>query len=130
MKIKTSEASGAVLDWLVELALGTHWSANGYFIHRYAGCGPNGHFDKNSQWRYSTEWAAAGPIIEREFIEISPAPGNSEWVARIHGPHEKYQYAWVIKHQAYGPTPLIAAMRCFCASKLGDEVEVPDELAA
>lgn len=23
---------------------------------------------------------------------------------------------------------LIAAMRCFCASRLGDEVEVPEEL--
>lgn len=30
--------------------------------------------------------------------------------------------------EGYGPTPLIAAMRCFVASKLGDEVEVPDEL--
>ena len=29
---------------------------------------------------------------------------------------------------AFGPTPLIAAMRCFVASKLGDEVDVPDEL--
>ena len=28
----------------------------------------------------------------------------------------------------YGPTPLIAAMRCYVASKLGDEVEVPVEL--
>jgi hypothetical protein len=28
-----------------------------------------------------------------------------------------------------GPTPLVAAMRCYVASKLGDEVEVPDELA-
>ena len=28
-----------------------------------------------------------------------------------------------------GPTPLIAAMRCYVASKLGDEVEVPDELS-
>ena len=27
-----------------------------------------------------------------------------------------------------GPTPLIAAMRCYVASKLGDEVEVPVEL--
>ena len=27
-----------------------------------------------------------------------------------------------------GPTPLIAAMRYLIASKLGDEVEVPDEL--
>ena len=28
----------------------------------------------------------------------------------------------------FGPTPLIAAMRCYVASKLGDEVEVPEEL--
>jgi len=28
----------------------------------------------------------------------------------------------------YGPTPLIAAMRCFVASKLGEEVDVPQEL--
>ena len=29
---------------------------------------------------------------------------------------------------AYGPTPLIAAMRCYCSFKLGDEVDVPEEL--
>jgi hypothetical protein len=28
----------------------------------------------------------------------------------------------------YGPTPLIAAMRCFVSSRLGDEVEIPKEL--
>jgi len=27
-----------------------------------------------------------------------------------------------------GDTPLIAAMRCYVASKLGDEVDVPEEL--
>jgi hypothetical protein len=27
-----------------------------------------------------------------------------------------------------GPTPLIAAMRCYVASKFGDEVETPEEL--
>jgi hypothetical protein len=37
-------------------------------------------------------------------------------------------------HDQYGPTPLIAAMRCYVASKFGDDlvlfkVEVPDELA-
>ena len=30
----------------------------------------------------------------------------------------------------YGSTPLIAMMRCFVASKLGDEVDVPEELLA
>jgi len=28
----------------------------------------------------------------------------------------------------YGPTPLIAAMRCYVASKMGDEIDVPTEL--
>jgi hypothetical protein len=32
-----------------------------------------------------------------------------------------------IAHE-YGPTPLIAAMRCYVASRLGDEVDVPEEL--
>ena len=27
-----------------------------------------------------------------------------------------------------GPTPLIAAMRCYVASKLGDDVDIPEEL--
>jgi hypothetical protein len=27
-----------------------------------------------------------------------------------------------------GPTPLVAAMRCYVASKLGDTVEIPDDL--
>jgi len=26
----------------------------------------------------------------------------------------------------YGPTPLIAAMRCYVASKMGDEVKLPE----
>ena len=29
---------------------------------------------------------------------------------------------------AYGSTPLIAAMRCYCRAKLGDELEIPEEL--
>ena len=60
------------------------------------------------QWchDYSTNWGHGGPIIEREGIEICPI-GNGEF---------------------YGDTPLIAAMRCYVASKLGDEVEIPEEL--
>jgi hypothetical protein len=27
-----------------------------------------------------------------------------------------------------GPTPLIAAMRCYVASKLGDYIDIPEEL--
>ena len=39
--------------------------------------------------------------------------------------------AWPTRDQTkmvYGPTALIAAMRCYVASKLGEEVDVPEEL--
>lgn len=122
IKVKVSEASGPVLDWMVERALGTHWSDNGYFVFRYIGCGPNGFISSKPQWNYSTDWAQGGPIIEREGIWVSDPTGDvlhlRQWGALWHGN----------LHDTRGPTPLIAAMRCFVASKLGDEVDVPEEL--
>lgn len=63
----------------------------------------------------STEWAQGGPIIEREKITIEWTGEN--WMG----------YIW---HDAefFGPTPMIAAMRCYVASMLGDEVDVPNQL--
>lgn len=71
-------------------------------------------------WRPSTDWALGGPIIEREKIRLDCAwnPGPWEGSCKIDG-----VTAWT-----EGPTPLIAAMRCYVASKLGDEVEIPKEL--
>jgi len=65
--------------------------------------------------RYSTDWAQGGPIIEREKLNIEP-------ISNINGDQ------WVSDGVWYGPTPLIAAMRCYVASKLGDKVEIPEEL--
>jgi hypothetical protein len=63
----------------------------------------------------STDWKQGGPIIEREQIDIQCFPRKSGGVV------------WRTFH-ADGPTPLIAAMRCFVAIKLGDEVDVPDDV--
>ena len=71
------------------------------------------------EWKYtpSTDWSQGGPIIERE--GISWHCGNkSSWHAYGYGSAENFN----------GPTPLIAAMRCYVSSKLGDEVEIPEEL--
>lgn len=80
----------------------------------------------NWEWEYepSIDWAEAGPIIEYMQIEL-----------RYH--HVIVAGIWYwdgsgsdkVKHKQIGATPLIAAMRCYVASKLGEEVEVPDELA-
>jgi hypothetical protein len=75
--------------------------------------------DYHQQWEPSTNWAQGGPIIEREMLEIGAhEPKDIEWVARDY---------WK-ENTMTGPTPLIAAMRCYVASKLGDDIEIPEEL--
>jgi hypothetical protein len=67
----------------------------------------------------STDWAVGGPIIEREVIGITPlsvgAPSNQRpagWLGDAMGV------------TCIGSTALIAAMRAYVASRLGDEVEL------
>jgi hypothetical protein len=74
----------------------------------------------------STDWEHGGPIIERERIDIS-APeewsDDERWYAGMYqGKDAQHSH---MKHEARGPTPLIAAMRAYVASKFGEEVELP-----
>jgi hypothetical protein len=63
----------------------------------------------------STNWVQAGVIIEREGLTIT---------------HQQNQWAAQTDDDlfAFGPTPLIAAMRCYVASVVGAEIDVPVEL--
>jgi hypothetical protein len=77
----------------------------------------------------STDWAQGGPIIEREGIALDCLRTCfviDSWVAASEMVREGDYDSPVIKFT--GPTPLIAAMRCYVASQLGDEVEVPSDL--
>jgi hypothetical protein len=65
---------------------------------------------------FSTDWALGGPIIEREELSSLKCYGKNDWECSN---GEIF---------CEGPTPLIAAMRCFVVSHLGDEIEVPEEL--
>jgi Protein of unknown function (DUF2591) len=115
--MKTSELTDAALDWAVTKCMGYNEAVWRNF---------------RNECLYSSDWAQGGPIIEREGISVmlsfrdSYAEGAnakpSGWCAR------KYQYGVLNEPLSHGPTPLIAAMRCYVASKLGDEVDVPEEL--
>ncbi len=125
MMVKTSELERQALDWAVERAKGTYWSANGYFVFKNAD-GSTRTFERNPEWRYSHDWSQGGPIIEQNEIGIkrnAPCSAGREWEASpsitAKGAGGRY---------GYGPTPLIAAMRCYVASRLGEEVEIPEEL--
>ena len=101
MKMKTSELTGAALDWAVAKCEGH--LPEGYSFDPHIHC-------------YSTSWTKGGPIIEREKIAID-FDGAAWCASDNHKPLANY-----------GPTPLIAAMRCYVASKLGDDVKIPEEL--
>ncbi len=115
--MKTSELIGPALDWAVERAKGTYWSANGYFVFKNAD-GSTRTFERNPEWRYSHDWSQGGPIIERESISTMWSL-NNQWHACT---------GFSAQGHLLGPTPLIAAMRCYVASRLGDEVDIPEEL--
>ncbi len=124
MKIKTSELIGTALDWAVVWA------------ERPSGPTGEGWYERDADGKLfdplnectvsaSTIWEQGGPIIERECIALN---GGQEPCASMQIEVADGDFIvdkWI---EGRGPTPLIAAMRCYVASKLGDEVDVPEEL--
>lgn len=97
--MKTAELTGAALDWAVAKCEGLRT-----YIEVVEGFKP------------STDWAQGGPIIEREQISLVCM---GDCLEATYSPHTA---------PVYGETPLIAAMRCYVANKLGEDVDIPEEL--
>ncbi len=122
LKIKTIKLKGVALDWAVALCEGyqavDHSTMATSWVERKNLRGDND-YEPASSLKYSSNWGKGGPIIERHGIcLISDQEGTGDdWVARM---PEGNDFC--------GRTALIAAMRCYVSSKLGDEVEVPDKL--
>jgi hypothetical protein len=67
-------------------------------------------------YKPSELWETGGLIIQHERISLW-CDGFGDWEAKQYG-----------KHEMWASTPLVAAMRCYVASKLGDEVQLPEEV--
>jgi hypothetical protein len=114
-----SELIGAELDAAVAAALGrplpTDWNRYGndpaymrascYEMNKLLGDWFEEGEDGMRDFAPSLDWGCGGPIIEDERIELVPHD-DGKWFAC-------YPEKW----KAFGPTPLIAAMRAFVASK-------------
>lgn len=126
--MKTSELTGAALDWAVAMCEGATdiWQApNGEWCIEING--QNKYFDEHE---YSTDWATGGPLIEREEIMVYKRD-DRPWTSTAYRYGVKKKLHGKTKCTIFygdGPTPLISAMRCYVASKLGDTVDVPEEL--
>lgn len=124
--MKTADLSSHALGYAVAIANGIP-PENIHFNVKPTGQGrregvwvgsPDGLWTKWTPWKI---WAQGGTIIEREHIDLVwQASGELEWTAYSNDDKE---------HKQVGFTPLAAAMRCFVASKLGDEVDIPEKFA-
>ena len=102
-QVKTADLTGAALDWAVAKCEGLST-----YIEVVEGFKP------------STDWIQGGPIIECEQLSMVPSICGDFWAAR------KYTEPVVLSFD--GETPLIAAMRCYVASNLGNTVDIPETL--
>jgi len=111
--MKTSELTGLQLDYAVALIEGqVKYGAEDFREQRK-------HTVESGEYvyRYSTSWAQGGPIIEREGICLV-LNQHRNWDVHLDN----------VNFFETGETPLIAAMRCYVTSKLGDEIDIPEEL--
>lgn len=135
MKINTAILTGVALDWAVAKAEGLlepkeffgkmvapvvldmeYWT-DGTPIVRLNPC-PDVYY--RAEYDPSTDWKHGGPIIEHERINVH-CVNDSLWEASCPAPDGV--------SMQNGPTPLIAAMRCYVAAVLGNFVDIPEELA-
>ena len=121
--MKTSNLTGAALDWAVAQAQGLDYEiVDGTVVtgaKRYEANNANDYYgcEFDEVYAPSTDWAQGGPIIEREYMYLEY---SGIWRAYCTRNGNSFM--------SVGATPLIAAMRCYVASKLGDEVELPKDL--
>ena len=128
MKVKTADLIGPALDWAVGTALNLPVEICQIFQYgrpngeHYISIGETDKDGAEVTFEPSEEWSQGGPLIQQEcldvrvFAEHGAPDGGPYWIA------ERYPSV------GHGPTPLIAAMRCYCCAKLGEYTDIPEEL--
>lgn len=135
--MRTADLIGPALDWAVAKCEGVENP-----VYDFAPAPGDKDFDpdkdysdffyisgptKQGPFNPSENWSQGGPIIERERIVIDTEHGDP-WRARFGRARITFDGRAHHYHHQDGPTPLIAAMRCFAVSRLGEDVEIPEEL--
>lgn len=132
MKINTSELEGAALDWAVAQSVG---NKNVYildggvvydeFIEQHGDYFP-------ADYSPSTDWSQLGPLLEQTHCYPNRYMDECSDVVESRRFFVVTEIVDTVSVStnilAEGPTPLIAACRAIVASKLGDTVDVPEEL--
>ncbi|MEH3454064.1 phage protein NinX family protein [Phytobacter diazotrophicus] len=122
MKVKTAELSGRTLDFAVATAMGLRIKIEG---SEFWNVTKSGEFFDHCD--FTNSWFLCGSLLESELISC---------YASIN-PEDETVYHWCAvkevsdyrKRRGFTDSdPKVAICRAVVASKLGDEVDIPDEL--
>jgi len=132
--MKTDKLTCSALNWAVAKCENNEKVSRGRLGSAYC----LDEWGRHIEFRPSTDWNIGGPIIERAGINVMlrygslpPNHVHDTWDALIKPEfYSSGRPGTGVKKEVMmtGPTPLIAAMRCYVASRLGDNVDVPKEL--
>lgn len=121
MLVKSYDLTGGTLDYaFATVYLKDHpWLNAPNFVSKFADC------TRDKYWAYSENSKISMEMLKEYKISLmyveddDPYPiDDGPWSANI--PGQEYGYT--------GPTPEIAICRCVVAYKLGEDIEIPDEL--
>lgn len=127
-KIRTDDLTGHALGYAVALAMGRPRDNIHFNVKPAGGVRRDGIWlgVEGGMWTKWTPWKIwnhGGPLASMERIGAHPIPegkntAEEQWHAFHHPSGE----------DAVGPTELVARMRCFVKMKLGDTVEIPEDV--
>lgn len=137
MKVKTAKITGAALDWAVCMAKGikpediyiSKWpglkSASLFRRNRDEDGNLDGSYTTGPDLLFSRSWEAGGPLLSKERISRT-IDHSGLWIAYWTDGYTEGDAGklWM----QCDKSELVAGLRCYVASKLGEEVEVPEEL--
>lgn len=126
MRVKTKDLNGLALDWAVAQVLGVKVRLDPCYESALCFSTSRDATRFGGTWVFipSRDWRQGGPIIEREAYNLFRHNGGTEWCCACNVPRDGYTAIVT----ADGTTPLVAAMRCYVLSRLGDTVDIPDNL--
>lgn len=119
MKLKTKQLSGRALNWAIADLIGVEtWfdpKDNRLYHH-------DPEVDDSRTWSPSTKGGQGHDLIERYLVDTFHMEREPVvWEAEIQtGPMKRAR--------SYGPTALVAAMRCILVAQRGEEIEIPDSM--
>lgn len=113
--MKTTELTGALLDYWVALAEGIPAAQLEISTHSHAVVQRQPRVERGITWRYSTDWAQGGPLIDKYQMGFGLYFESPDSYFALTGSNDLFG-------EGHGATHLIAACRAVVRAKFGDEV--------